>query len=120
MLNNDIVKYNPDQLDLLFGALADSTRRGILDILTRGQASVSELAAPFNMSLPAISRHLKVLEKAGLISRSRDAQWRPCQLNINGLEPISAWMGHYSHLWSSNMENLDAYLNDVQTTRKGK
>jgi DNA-binding transcriptional ArsR family regulator len=100
VLNNNMAKYNPEQLDLLFGALADSTRRSILDMLARGPASVNELAAPFDMSLPAISRHLKVLEKAGLISRSRDAQWRPCQLNMIGLESVSAWMNHYSHLWS--------------------
>ena len=101
MLNKETVKYDDNQLDLLFGALADATRRDILDVLTHGQASVNELAAPFDMSLPAISRHLKVLEKAGLISRSRDAQWRPCQLNLTGLEPVSVWISRYAHFWSS-------------------
>lgn len=98
MLNNDLVKYDSHQLNLLFSALADPTRREILDILTQGQASVNELAAPFDMSLPAISRHLKVLEKAGLISRSRDAQWRPCKLESETLKQITSWVNHYSHL----------------------
>jgi DNA-binding transcriptional ArsR family regulator len=106
-----------DQLSRIFRALADPTRRAILEHLTRGEATVSELAAPFDMSLPAISKHLKVLEQAGLITRGRDAQWRPCRLEVAPLREVDSWMAAYRHLWEESFDRLDSYLQQLQ--RKG-
>src|SRR3569832_1772667 len=103
-----------DPLTQTFAALADPTRRAILARLASGQATVSELAAPFEISLPAISRHLKVLEQAGLISRGRDAQWRPCKLETGPLQQLDGWVGRYRRLWDKNFDRMDAYLAELQ------
>lgn len=102
------------QLDATFAALADPTRRAILKQLAKGERSVTELAKPFEMSLPAISKHLKVLERAGLIARGRDAQYRPCTLNPKPLKQAAKWVDQYSHFWSESFDRLDAYLAEVQ------
>jgi DNA-binding transcriptional ArsR family regulator len=107
-----------DPLTTTFAALADPTRRAILARLSAGEATVTELAEPFAMSLPAISKHLKMLERAGLISRGRDAQWRPCRLDPEPLKEVSAWLEHYRQFWEENFERLDDYLFEVQ--RKGE
>ena len=101
---------NHDQLSQTFAALADPTRRAILARLTKGEASVTELAEPFDMSLPAISKHLKVLERAGLIARTRDAQWRPCKLDAGPLKEASDWIEHYRDFWEQSFDRLDEYL----------
>jgi DNA-binding transcriptional ArsR family regulator len=103
-----------DQLSATFSALADPTRRAILGRLTSGEASVTELAAPFKMSMPAISRHLKVLERAGLISRGRDAQWRPCRLKASPLKDVAGWVAHYRRFWEENFARLDDYLIEMK------
>jgi DNA-binding transcriptional ArsR family regulator len=115
----------PARLDATFSALADPTRRAILARLATGQASVSELAAPFAMSQPAISKHLKVLENAGLISRSRDAQWRPCRLEAAPMKDAVAWLERYRLFWEQSFDRLDHYLRELQTpnakaSKKGK
>jgi DNA-binding transcriptional ArsR family regulator len=102
-----------DSLDSTFAALADPTRRAILAKLALGEASVTELAEPFSMSLPAISRHLKVLEQARLISRGRDAQWRPCRLEPQGLKDIAAWMEHYKKFWSASLDRMQSYVEQL-------
>ena len=107
-----------DQLSLTFAALADPTRRAILERLAEGETSVTELAKPFNMSLPGISKHLKVLERAGLITRGRDAQWRPCRLKAGPLKDVSDWVGHYRRFWEESFDRLDAYLKELQATEK--
>ena len=99
-----------DSLDLTFAALADSTRRAILAKLALGEASVTELAEPFAMSMPAISRHLKVLERAGLISRGREAQWRPCRIEARGLKEIADWMEDYLQLWELRLDRMQSYV----------
>ena len=104
----------PDQLSLTFAALADPTRRAILARLAAGEASVTELAEPFDMSLPAISKHLKVLERAGLIERGRDAQYRPCRLAVAPLKDVDAWVGRYRRFWEESLDRLDEYLKDLQ------
>ena len=103
-----------DQLSSTFAALADPTRRAILGKLTRGEKSVSELAKPFKMSLPAVSKHLKVLERAGLIERSRDAQWRPCRLKPRRLKAASQWLDGYRQFWEQSLDRLEAYLKEIQ------
>lgn len=103
-----------DALDRTFAALADPTRRAILARLASGEASVNELAAPFAISLPAISRHLKVLERAGLISRSRDAQWRPCRLEAEPLKDVAGWVERYRRFWDRGFDRMDAYLAEIQ------
>jgi DNA-binding transcriptional ArsR family regulator len=103
-----------DPLTATFAALADPTRRAILQRLAVGEANVNELAEPFAISLPAISRHLKVLEQAGLISRGRDAQWRPCRIETAALEQLDGWVGHYRRLWDKNFDRMDAYLAQLQ------
>jgi len=105
-----------DHLSTVFGALADPTRRALLARLSRGEASVTELAAPFDMSLPAISRHLKVLEHAGLIARSRNAQWRPCRLDATPLKEAADWVGEYRRFWEASLDRLDLYLTELQRT----
>lgn len=104
-----------DALSLTFSALADPTRRSILARLASGEASVTELAAPFKMSLPAISKHLKVLERAGLIARGREAQWRPCRLEPEALKTVADWVEEYRQLWEERFDRLDAYLQTLQT-----
>jgi DNA-binding transcriptional ArsR family regulator len=105
-----------DHLDATFAALADPTRRAILARLASGEASVTELAAPFAMSLPAVSKHLKVLERAGLITRSREAQWRPCRLDADPLKEVSDWVEEYRHHWEQRLDRLDEYLRELQGT----
>jgi DNA-binding transcriptional ArsR family regulator len=107
-----------DQLSTTFAALADPTRRAILAKLSLGETSVTDLARPFEMSLPAISKHLKVLEKAGLISRSRDAQWRPCKLEAAPLEEVAGWVEEYRRFWAESFDRLDVYLAKVQAAEK--
>ncbi len=107
-----------DRLSATFAALADPTRRAILAHLAKGEASVTELAKPFDMSLPAISKHLKVLERAGLIVRSRDAQWRPCQLNAQPLKDVDNWLEQYRQFWEESFDRLDDYLQELQTQEK--
>ena len=111
-------KPTPDCLDATFAALADPTRRAILARLASGEASVTELAAPFAMSQPAISKHLKVLERAGLIARGRDAQRRPCRLEPQRLKQAAEWLGTYRQFWEASYNRLDDYLNDLQTKEK--
>jgi DNA-binding transcriptional ArsR family regulator len=103
-----------DPLDDAFAALADPTRRAIIARLAAGEASVNELAEPFAMSGPAISRHLKVLERAGLISRSQHAQWRPAQLDQRGFKSVADWMERYRPYWDASFDRLDAFLKQVQ------
>jgi DNA-binding transcriptional ArsR family regulator len=104
----------PDPLTATFAALADPTRRGILARLAQGEASVTQLAEPFGISQPAISKHLKVLERAGLISQGRQAQWRPRRLEAAPLKDIAAWLAHYRHFWEASFDRLDEYLVDLQ------
>jgi DNA-binding transcriptional ArsR family regulator len=103
-----------DQLSETFGALADPTRRAILARLASGEASVTELAEPFAMSMPAISKHLKVLERAGLISRGREAQWRPCRLDAGPLQDVAGWVEHYRRFWEDSFNRLDDYLQKLR------
>ena len=107
-----------DRLDATFIALADPTRRAIIARLASGNASVTELAAPFAMSQPAISKHLKVLERAGLVSRGRDAQRRPCRLEGKPLEAANEWLERYAKFWENNFQRLDALLNEMKPARK--
>ena len=109
-----------DRLDVTFLALADPTRRAILARLARGDASVTELAEPFDMSQPAVSKHLKLLERAGLVSRGRDAQRRPCKLEAKPLEAVHAWLERYRQIWDANFERLDALLEELQTPQSPK
>jgi len=103
-----------DLLSSTFAALADPTRRAILARLSQGEASVSELAKPFKMSMPGVSKHLKVLERARLISRGRDAQWRPCKLEAEPLKKVAEWVGGYRQFWEESLDRLDAYLQELQ------
>ncbi|MDP9268123.1 MAG: metalloregulator ArsR/SmtB family transcription factor [Acidobacteriota bacterium] len=103
-----------DHLSSTFAALADPTRRAILARLTAGEASVTQLAEPFEMSMPAVSKHLKVLERAGLIARGREAQWRPCRLKAARLKEVSDWVAHYQRFWSESFDRLDEYLKEMQ------
>ena len=109
-----------DQLDETFAALANSTRRAILARLAKGGATVNELAAPFQMTLPAVSKHIKVLEKAGLVVRDRKAQFRPCVLNPAPLKDISRWTEQYRPEWESRFDRMDDYLKSLQPTAKGR
>lgn len=109
-----------DQLSATFSALADPTRRAILGKLASGEASVNELAEPFKMTLPAISKHLKVLQKAGLITRGRDAQFRPCRLEAEPLKDASDWIGRYRQFWEESFDRLDDYLKELQEKGKKK
>jgi len=104
----------PDPLSAIFSALADPTRRAILDRLSNGVHSVTELAAPFQMSQPAISKHLKVLEKAGLVVRSKDAQWRPRSINAQPLKEATDYLARYEQLWEERLDRLEGYLKDLQ------
>jgi DNA-binding transcriptional ArsR family regulator len=109
---------SPDRLSTTFSALADPTRRAILARLISGEASVTELAEPFEMSLPAVSKHLKVLERAGLIARSREAQWRPCRLEAGPLKDAADWLEHYRRFWEESFDRLDNYLGEMQAQEK--
>ena len=111
---NEIATREQDRLSETFGALADPTRRAILARLTNGEATVGELAAPFAMTLPAVSKHLKVLERVGLIERGRDAQWRPCRLKAGPLKDASDWLERYRRFWEESFDRLDAYLQELQ------
>jgi DNA-binding transcriptional ArsR family regulator len=104
----------PDRLSATFAALADPTRRAILARLASGETSVTELAAPFDISLPAVSRHLKVLEGAGLIERGREAQWRPCRLQASPLKGVADWVEHYRRFWEERFDRLEGYLRELQ------
>lgn len=104
----------PDRLSATFSALSDPTRRAILARLASGEASVKELAAPFAMTLPAVSKHLKVLRNAGLIERGRAAQWRPCRLQGEGMKEAAAWLEQYRRFWDASFDRLDAYLAEIQ------
>ena len=104
----------PDSLDATLAALADPTRRAILARLSLGELSVTELAAPFSMSLPAVSKHLKVLERAGLITRGHEAQWRPCRLQAGPLKEVANWVEHYRRFWAESFDRLDDYLRELQ------
>src|SRR5438552_18988071 len=108
----------PERLSLTFGALADPTRRAILSRLAKGEASVTELAKPFEMSLPAVSKHLRVLERAGLITRGREAQWRPCRLEAERLKEVADWVERYRRFWEESFDRLDEFLRDVQKGQK--
>jgi DNA-binding transcriptional ArsR family regulator len=107
-----------DTLSVTFKALADPTRRAILARLAGGEASVSDLAAPFAMSLPAVSQHLKVLENAGLIARGREAQWRPCRLEASALKDATVWLDAYRQFWEGSFNKLDRYLKNIQSKEK--
>jgi len=107
-----------ESLDMTFAALSDSTRRAILAKLALGEASVTELAEPFAMSMPAISRHLKVLERAGLISRGREAQWRPCKIEARGLRQIADWMEEYRGIWETRLDRMQSYVEALHAETK--
>jgi DNA-binding transcriptional ArsR family regulator len=107
-----------DHLSVTLSALADPTRRAILARLSLGETSVKELARPFDMSGPAISKHLKVLERAGLITRGREAQWRPCRLDAGPLRDVASWIDHYRHFWEASFDRLDVYLAELQAKDK--
>lgn len=109
---------SPDRLSTTFAALSDPTRRAILARLVAGEASVNELAEPFAMSLPAVSKHLKVLENAGLIARGREAQWRPCRLEAAPLKDAVDWLEHYRRFWEERLDGLGVYLRDLQRKEK--
>jgi DNA-binding transcriptional ArsR family regulator len=109
-----------DQLDAVFGALADPTRRAILARLSLGEATVTELSEPFSISGPAISKHLKVLERAGLISRGREAQWRPCRIEPKALRKVDDWLEKYRSLWKERFDRLEHYLGELQAKPKAK
>lgn len=108
----------PDRLSNTFAALADPTRRAILARLVTGEASVTELAAPFQMTMPAVSKHLKVLERAGLIARGREAQWRPCRLEGEPLRDVAEWMEPYRRFWDERFERLDEYLQEMKKEKR--
>jgi DNA-binding transcriptional ArsR family regulator len=108
----------PDQLSVTFAALADPTRRAILARLMSSEVSVTELAEPFDMTLPGVTKHLDVLERAGLIVRGREAQWRPCRLQAEPLKAAASWIADYRHVWEHRLAQLDSYLHELQ--KKGK
>lgn len=108
-----------DPLSVTLSALADPTRRAILARLSQGAATVNEIAEPFDISLPSISRHLKVLEGAGLIARGREAQWRPCRLEAAPLKEVDGWLERYRRFWEGSLDRMDAYLNEITGTPAG-
>jgi DNA-binding transcriptional ArsR family regulator len=112
-----MVQYvmRPDPLSATFAALADPTRRAILARLASGECSVTELADPFEMSMPAVSKHLRVLERAGLIARRREAQWRPCRIEAGPLKEVADWTEHYRHIWEDRLDRLGKYLQHVKS-----
>src|SRR6266498_5446241 len=112
------LRMAPDPLSTIFAALADPTRRAILARLALGEASVKQLAAPFAISPPAVTKHLKVLQRAGLITQGRKAQWRPCRLEAGPLKDVADWVEHYRHLWDARFDRLDDYLRELQRPEK--
>jgi DNA-binding transcriptional ArsR family regulator len=110
----------PDTLSVTLLALADPTRRAILARLAKGETTVNEIAKPFDISLPAVSRHLKVLEAAGLISRGREAQWRPCRLETQSLKAVDNWLSRYRRFWTESFDKMDAYLAELKAKEKRK
>ncbi|TMQ61621.1 MAG: winged helix-turn-helix transcriptional regulator [Candidatus Eisenbacteria bacterium] len=110
----DRAPWKSERLNATFAALADPTRRAILARLTLGEVSVTELAEPFDMSLPAVSKHLKVLERAGLIARGREAQWRPCRLDAGPMKDAAEWLDRYRRFWEESFDRLDVYLHKLQ------
>ncbi|WP_306028038.1 helix-turn-helix transcriptional regulator [Stappia sp. MMSF_3263] len=113
------MKHMQDPLSATLSALADPTRRAILARLSQGAATVNELAEPFDISLPSVSRHLKVLEGAGLISRGREAQWRPCRLEAAPLREVDGWLGRYRKFWEGSFDRMDAYLDELTRGKSG-
>ena len=113
-----MVQHIADHLSTTFAALADPTRRAILARLARGECSVTELAEPFDMSMPAVSKHLRVLERAGLIARARDAQWRPCRIEAGPLKEVADWAERYRHIWEQRLDRLDTYLQEMKAKEK--
>jgi DNA-binding transcriptional ArsR family regulator len=113
-----MVRSNDDKLSQIFAALANSTRRAILARLAQGEATVNELAAPFNMSLPAISKHISVLERAGLIHQGQKAQYRPCTIDVTPLQEISKWTEQYRHIWEARFDQIDDYINQINSKEK--
>jgi DNA-binding transcriptional ArsR family regulator len=107
-----------DRLSVTFAALADPTRRAILARLSMGECSVTELAEPFDMSMPAVSKHLRVLERAGLIARGREAQWRPCRIEAGPLKAVADWTERYRHIWEARFDRLDNYLQQMQAKKE--
>jgi DNA-binding transcriptional ArsR family regulator len=118
LFNEMVSSTAPDRLSTTLAALADPTRRAILARLTSGETSVTELAKPFSMTLPAVSKHLKVLERAGLIARGRSAQWRPCRLDAEPMREVAEWVQGYRRFWDGSFDRLDDYLNAVQAKEK--
>jgi DNA-binding transcriptional ArsR family regulator len=112
------MQTQPDPLSSTFAALADPTRRAMLARLAKGEAMVTELAAPFDLSLPAISKHLKVLQRVGLIEQGRQAQWRPCRLKPEALRDVAEWIGQYRQHWEASLDRLDDYLRELQTAEQ--
>ena len=110
----------PDRLSVTLSALADPTRRAILARLAEGEATVNEIAKPFDISLPAVSRHLKVLEAAGLITRGREAQWRPCRLETEALRNVDDWLARYRRFWTGSFDKMDAYIAELKSKEKRK
>ena len=110
----------PDTLSVTLPALADPTRRAILARLAKGETTVNEIAKPFDISLPAVSRHLKVLQGAGLISRGREAQWRPCRLEPRALKAVDNWLSRYRRFWTESFDKMDAYLAELKAKEKRK
>ena len=108
------MRMSSDQLSATFAALADPTRRAILARLLSGECSVTELAEPFDVSMPAVSKHLRVLERAGLIARRREAQWRHCRIEAGRLKDVADWTEHYRHIWEARLDRLDTYLQHVK------
>jgi DNA-binding transcriptional ArsR family regulator len=108
-----------DPLSTTFAALADPTRRAILARLVSGECSVTELAKPFDMSMPAVSKHLRVLERAGLIAQRREAQWRLCRIEAGPLKEVSDWAEHYRHIWEERLDRLDSYLQELKARENG-
>jgi DNA-binding transcriptional ArsR family regulator len=119
-MSSVIRSVSPDRLNSTFAALADPTRRAILARLASGESSVLKLAEPFDISLPAVSKHLKVLERAGLIERGREAQWRPCRLQATPLKDVADWVEYYRRHWEESFDRLDAYLKELQRKNKSQ
>jgi len=113
-----MVRSEDDRLSQIFAALANSTRRAILARLAEGEATVNELAEPFNMSLPAISKHIKVLERAGLITQGQKAQYRPCNIDVTPLKEISNWTEQYRHIWEASFDRMDDYIKQLNNKEK--
>jgi DNA-binding transcriptional ArsR family regulator len=113
-----MVQQHTDPLSTTFAALADPTRRAILARLSRGECSVTELAEPFDMSMPAVSKHLRVLERAGLIARGREAQWRPCRIEAGPIKEVADWTERYRHIWEQRFDRLETYLQHLKAKEK--